>query len=270
MYEMKIVQIHGGLGNQMFQYAFAKALAHAEEDVRLDLSWFSQKRKNETPRDFQLDVFNVKMQKCRLWDKLFCKKVKETQRNVYEPALLNIKGRAFYSGFFQTSKYFENIRKEILNDFSLKVSLTQENAEPLKLIEATNSVSLHVRRGDYLTAQAFSVCDLKYYEKAIDFIMQRVKNPHFFLFSDDIPWVKENLKIDAPCTAVDINDGRTAYFDLELMKHCHHNIIANSTFSWWGAWLNQNNDKIVICPKKWYADNRRTDILPDDWVKIDV
>ena len=139
----------------------------------------------------------------------------------------------------------------------------------LDLIHETNSVSLHVRRGDYVKLQHIhGLCDLDYYAHAIRFITEHLTNPHFFIFSDDIQWVTNNLKIGFSHTFVDINHGHDSAWDMWLMANCKHNIIANSSFSWWGAWLNQNPNKIVVAPAQWFADGQQTDIISDDWTKI--
>ena len=147
----------------------------------------------------------------------------------------------------------------------------EENQLILDKILETNSVSLHIRRGDYVSLdyvnKIHGVCALDYYKRAIEYITKRVNPPHFFLFSDDIDWVVENLKMEHPFTVVDINKGK-GWLDMNLMKQCKHNIIANSSFSWWGAWLNENPQKIIIAPEKWTARKQKCDIVPLGWVKL--
>lgn len=140
----------------------------------------------------------------------------------------------------------------------------------LEKIQNTNSVSLHIRRGDYLQCERFIECSLKHYYDAIDYIEQQTakKNLTIFCFSDDIQWVKENLKINYETYFVDINKDINSYFDIELMRNCKHNIIANSSFSWWGAWLNENPNKIVIAPTQWYKNEPLYDIIPTEWIKL--
>lgn len=268
---MKIVKIRGGLGNQMFQYAFGKALERQDKNVCFDLGWFGKKHKDTAARNFDLNCFNVRLKPAYFWQKLFSRTVKETQANIYEPALLEQPGRVIFSGYFQSEDYFKKLRPELLLDFSLKAPLNDDNQKILAEIRRTDSVSLHVRRGDYVNlAHIYGVCGEKYYNRAVEYIKKQVADPHFFLFSDDVTWVRENIKIDASCTVVDVNDGKTACCDMELMRNCRHNIIANSSFSWWSAWLNENKDKIVICPEQWFADGRQTDIICKDWIKISV
>lgn len=268
---MKVVKIKGGLGNQMFQYAFGKALEAEKNKVFFDLDWFKKNHKETTPRNFDLSHFNVNIAKAQFWHKLFCRNIKEKQANIYEPKLKEQKGNLIFSGYFQTEDYFKNIRSKLLTDFSLKESLNEKNQDILLQIKQKNSVSLHVRRGDYVKlAHIYGVCDEKYYNQAVQYIQNQITEPHFFLFSDDVEWVRNNIVLNSPYTIVDINNGEQGFFDLELMKNCSHNIIANSSFSWWGAWLNQNPNKIVVSPEKWFADGRPSDIICKDWVKISV
>ena len=278
---MKIVKLMGGLGNQMFQYAFGQVLG---KNTYYDLSWFNKVRnsQNATIREYELDFFQctpniisekeIKKQKTNLLFKILGIKnnipdIHEEKYNIYEPELLKHK-EGIFEGYFQAAQYYMDIRPQLLKDFVPRQKPNKINGELLKKIQSVNSVSIHVRRGDYVQLQTLhGLCDLDYYKKAVHLIKEKVKNPHFFLFSDDISWVTENLKIDAPFTIVDNNKGREAAWDMWLMKNCQHNIIANSSFSWWGAWLNENLNKIVVAPKQWFV-KRKTDIVPDDWERI--
>lgn len=300
MNNKKIVKLRGGLGNQLFQYAFAYALAKKfGVEVVFDFSFFEEIKnfENETVREYELGIFDFECEEAskedmekvkwpqkrhkfkeKFWRNFQIKSCKydgncflEKTAFVYEKTPLNYLDYYYYYGYFQSEKYFKDIREDILNVFSLKDKLDEKNKEVLKQIENTNSVSIHIRRGDYannpFVIKVHGFCPLSYYKKAIKNIAKKVKNPHFYLFSDDVEWVIENLKIDYPYTVVDLNQGK-GYFDMELMKNCKHNIIANSSFSWWAAWLNENPDKIVIAPKKWLASNRKCDIVPSQWIKL--
>lgn len=264
------VLIMGGLGNQMFQWAFGYAMQRkTKKKVAYDLSWFERvKDKNFSgaKRVPELQNFRITLETA------VCKDYKNTlekRENIYEPSLFTKRGKRQYSGYFQCEKYFKKYRKEILEKLRLKNSLNEENLIMLEKIKSSNSVSVHIRRGDYLKLyNVYSRCTIEYYQRAMKYIASKVENPHFFIFSDDIKWVVKYLKIDYPYTIVDINSSDDAVFDLELMKNCKHNIIANSTFSWWGAWLNENPEKIVIAPKEWFV-KEKTDILPKKWIRID-
>jgi hypothetical protein len=151
--------------------------------------------------------------------------------------------------------------------------MSSRNLELAEEINTVNAVSLHVRRGDYVsnprTMATNGVCPLSYYDSAIRYICARVDAPHFFVFSDDMDWVRENLNIDHPCRYVDHNCSTESFNDMRLMSMCRHHIIANSSFSWWGAWLNPREDKIVIAPKKWFANSNDTkDLLPFGWATL--
>ncbi len=286
---MKIVKVSGGLGNQMFQYAFAKARGGVA--TLFDLSWF-ETATTDTPRLYALDKLNCSVQSISSdeVDRLTGKRksrvpkiirrlfhlpkytgrvTREKAAGIYEPALLEKDG--LIEGCFQSEKYFHAIREQLLKDFTPCEPLNAVNQKMLVHIKSVNAVSIHVRRGDYLNlTQKYGLCDLNYYQRAIAYIAERVSNPHFILFSDDIAWVRDNLKIDYPYTVVDINGVDNPFGDMWLMKQCQHNIIANSTFSWWGAWLNENPNKIVVAPVVWFTrDNAQfKDIIPDSWVKL--
>ena len=297
----KIVKLVGGLGNQMFQYAFAYALSKKLNiETKLDLSWFEEVKthQNVTARAFELNVFNIDYEAATKEDlSKVIRTVKRTkaQRFLYNvfkikkyrqigncfvemtmgefnKKLLSSLDYFYYDGYFQHEKYFKDIREELLKVFSLNIPVDEQNQGVLDEILKTDSVSLHVRRGDYVTLECakdfHGTCSIEYYQKAIEYIAKKVKDPHFFLFSDDIPWVAANLKLEYPCTIVDFNQDKS-WMDLELMKNCKHNIIANSSFSWWGAWLNQNTQKIVVAPRQWTAKKvKKCEIIPPEWIKL--
>ena len=162
---------------------------------------------------------------------------------------------------------------QIRADFTFRLPLENKNAELAKQINQVNAVSLHVRRGDYVnnpkTTATHGLCSLDYYQASIRYVAERVQQPHFFIFSDDIDWVQSNLKIDFPCVYVQHNRGAESYNDMRLMSLCRHHIIANSSFSWWGAWLNPRSEKIVIAPRKWFANQTDVqDLFPAGWVTL--
>lgn len=179
----------------------------------------------------------------------------------------------YLQGYWQSQRYFEKHLAVIRDDFKFKLPLKDKNVELAARITQVNAVSLHVRRGDYLSNKKATdfhgLCSIDYYGDAIKNISSKIINPVFFIFSDDIAWVRENLPMEFPCHYVDHNQGIESFNDMHLMSLCCHNIIANSSFSWWGAWLNTNQDKIVIAPKKWFANSINTkDLLPDGWISL--
>lgn len=286
---MVAIELIGGLGNQMFQYATARALALSrQEKLVLDNQLFT----NYALHDYGLNHFNID---CSFLEKdksvveplRILEKVKAilSRKKIYHPyieqdltydkELFEFSHKnIFLKGYFQSEKYFIRFENQLRRDFEIISPLKKETTEMLELINAENSVSLHIRRGDYVSnPEANAVhgtCDLNYYHKAIEIIKKEIENPVFFIFSDDIDWAKENLKINSITHFVDFNDASTNYEDLKLMSNCKHNIIANSSFSWWGAWLNSYKSKIVIAPSKWFKTDIHNckDIIPESWLKI--
>lgn len=294
-----IIKLQGGLGNQMFQWAFGKAF-EAKTGQKVYFDDYEYNTKNPF-RKFELEKFNITVPiKNPLRKKHRIKRVlreliptgtlkskiniepilvvqnlvKEELCIAYEETLFNINPPAYIEGFFQNLNYFSAIEGEIRKDFTLKLTLNDENTKMLEKIKNSESISLHIRRSDYLSStNTFECCSIEYYKKALEKLLQEkgVKNPVLFIFSDDYDWVKENINFAYETNYVNINDWNGAVFDLELMKNCKHNIIANSTFSWWGAWLNENPDKMVIAPKPWFINlNESPGLMPADWIRICV
>lgn len=292
---MIISQVIGGLGNQMFQYAAGRALSlQRNQSLRLDTSdfiWYGLHQGFELQRVFVCPVkvaTQAEVRSILTWQSLSRIKrivvrprMKAIRRKTFvvEPhfhywaGIKEVSGDAYLSGYWQSEKYFLDVAPVIKADFTFKSPLVGCNANIAARIAKVNSVSLHVRRGDYVsnpkTNVNHGVCSLDYYRSAIRHVAERVEYPEFFIFSDDIGWVKDNLKMDFPCQYVDHNHGEKSYNDMHLMSLCRHQIIANSSFSWWGAWLNSNPDKIVIAPKKWFANHSNTqDLVPKGWVGL--
>lgn len=297
MLAKKIVILNGGLGNQMFQYAFSLMLAEKfKVEIVFDFSYFEDVKSFDyvTTREFELNVFNLCCKEATSQDlakvrrpefkskfkntlaKNFPKQfkvnyVREKNNSILDKNFFTSPDYYYYEGYFQNEKYFKHLRNELINNFSLKIPIDEKNQFMSDKIRETNSVSIHIRRGDYVSLDSANkihgLCPMEYYKKAIENIARNVNDPHFFLFSDDIDWVIENLKIEYPFTIVDFNPGQ-GWFDMNLMKQCKHNIIANSSFSWWAAWLNENPEKIVIAPKDWTVKKQKCDIIPSDWLKL--
>lgn len=304
---MIIVKIQGGLGNQFFQYAYARALSERyKTPFKLDIRNYDfENADDDAPdkkfkRGYGIGRYNTieniatkkeiepflkyRKRKGRIWypyNKLIANSsiyIEEAQyhysHSYAHPQRLE-KGKSVYlDGFWQTEKYFKDIETAIRREFTLKNAPEGKNKETIKKMESSESVCLHVRRGNFLIPEYrkhHGICSLDYYEKAIAEIVKRVQNPHFFIFSDDHAWVKENIKLPFPTTYVDHNGSDKDYEDLRLMNSCKHHIIANSSFSWWGAWLSKNKDQIVAYPsqifkKKWNLK----DFAPEKWIKIET
>ncbi len=191
----------------------------------------------------------------------------------YWPGICNVPLPNYLMGYWQSERYFADVAQTIRTDFTFRQPMIGRNHELVEEIGAVNAVSLHVRRGDYAnnlrTKATHGVCPLDYYEAAIRYIAERVEAPHYFVFSDDMEWVRANLRIQLPCSYVDHNQGAESYNDMRLMSLCKHHIIANSSFSWWGAWLNPCDDKVVVAPKNWFANSNDTkDLLPFGWATL--
>ncbi len=187
-----------------------------------------------------------------------------------EKHLKTSKGIRFFYGGWHSEKYFCSNREQVLETFKLKVE-DAVNLNYLEEIKNTESVAIHVRRGDYMKGVHFemfgSVCTKEYFEEAINKLNKEVENPHFFVFSNDLKWVQENFKMDK-CTLVDCNKAKDSWKDMYLISNCKHNINSNSTFSWWGAWFNKNENKIVIVPKYFINNLDTKDFYPEKWIKI--
>jgi len=279
---MIITRLLGGIGNQMFQYAAGRRLAYIHKTrLRLDISEFSHYKL----REFSLDCFNINAEIVsinkisKLWFKLFPFKRRPAvyyfeKHTQFDPHVLDLPDNTYLSGYWQSEKYFLDIEEIIKREFTPKNLPDKYNMYLLKNINKAESVSIHIRRGDYVsnpqTSAYHGLCSLEYYQKAIQIIRKMVKSPQVFIFSDDIAWAKKNLAIDSPIFYVEHNRGEKDYEDLRLMSACKHNIIANSSFSWWGAWLNKNKNKIVISPRKWFGDPsiNTDDLIPPTWIRI--
>ena len=285
---MIIVKLIGGMGNQMFQYALGRRLAiENKTELKLDVSGYEH-QEGITPRAYGLGVFSVDGQIAseeevagiKYPNVLFAKLglsgkgyLRERMANIFDERILHAGNDHYLEGYWQTEQYFKEIRDVLLKEFSLRPEYDHLDPSVLRAMADGESVALHVRRGDYVsnpeTNKYHGTCSPEYYHSAIRFIADKVGTPTFFVVSDDIAWVKENIKIDFPVTYVS-NGILKDYEELILMSKCKHNIIANSSFSWWGAWLNQNPDKIVIAPKQWFNDPSaaKNDIVPDSWVRM--
>ena len=291
---MIITKLIGGLGNQMFQYAAGRRVSYVNNtSLKLDIAGY----KNQvgiTPRKYMLHIFNIqenfaskdeirKLKKENNFIQKVLKKIHlaftiksyvREKGHGFDPNILKMSDNSYMEGYWGSEKYFKDIEDIIRKDFTFKDKPDEVNQQMIIRIRNCDSVSIHIRRGDYVndkkTNQFHGVCGLDYYFRAIALVVKKIRSPHFFIFSDDPQWAKQNLHLKFPCVYVDHNIGKKDYEDMRLMSYCQHNIIANSSFSWWGAWLNKNKDKIVIAPKKWFQDPsiNTKDLIPSSWAKI--
>jgi hypothetical protein len=282
--------VGGGLGNQLFQYAAGRTLSLRTGEP---LVYNTAHLTNDPIRDYELDIFNTAG---RLMNRLEAFRVRYSEsvklaplrriapwpalqvfrdRDIgFNPAFNDLGGNVFLKGNFQSEKYFQSAAAEIRRDLTFRRDPDERNQQMISQIGGVTAVAVHVRRGDiaanpYLHSR-HGLCDLDYYRVALDHVTQRVAGATFFVFSDDPAWTRENLRVPEPAIFVSHNTGKRNFEDLRLMTQCRHFIIANSTFSWWGAWLSQSPGKIVVAPRKWFADASISDkdLIPDAWVRL--
>lgn len=293
---MVIVNIIGGLGNQMFQYAAGRALALARrQPLRLDISGFTGYGLHqgfELQRIFHCNAeiaMAAEVREILGWrsfpgiKRVLARPGFEAIRGRglvvephfhYWPGMRGVSGAAYLQGYWQSEKYFCDAAEVIRADFTFRHAFSEANAELAARICQTMAVGLHVRRGDYVsnpkTHAAHGLCSPDYYRAAVRYIAERVEAPEFFVFSDDIAWARDNMDVGFPCHYIDHNRGTESYNDMRLMSLCRHHILANSSFSWWGAWLNPRTDKVVVAPARWFAgeDRRVEDLFPEGWVRL--
>lgn len=290
---MIIVRLYGGLGNQMFQYAAARRLSlHRGSDVVIDVSefqydptyqcylnYFCKSQTYASPDDLW---WIRRSREKRPLNKLFYRMgglfrpdreltfVSEPHFHFAED-ILHLPDNVCLDGYWQSERYFVDVADIIRSEFAIRESVTEQSQSLLDRIDSSDSISIHVRRGDYVSNPAafkiHGLCSIEYYKACIAYLRERVDSPRFFLFSDDPAWVRENLQLHEQMTVVENNP---AIEDMRLMSRCKHNIIANSSFSWWGAWLNPKPGKMVLAPRQWFQDAsiNTTDLYPHSWVAL--
>lgn len=292
---MIIVKLIGGLGNQMFQYAVGRCLAHkCKTELKLDIQGFnSYKLRNYDLNHFNIvenfvtftDLAQVSFDSDRFIVKLLnnivshipsvkpIEYIKEEKLS-FQQKILGLSGNVYLDGYWQNERYFLEIKDIIIKEFSIVSSLSSMSQDIEEQVKDCESVSIHVRRGDYVsdpkTNSFHGTCGLEYYYKAINMIYKTVDNPHFFIFSDDPEWASCNIQPKEPTTYIRHNNSSKDYEDMYLMSMCKHHIIANSSFSWWGAWLSSYKKKIVVAPKRWFFDEKANGEyeLPEGWVRL--
>ena len=287
---MILTILTGGLGNQMFQYAAAK---HLSLRRRTPLKLHFANALTNTPRALGLNYFNIHAEIAtsadlksfgyphstagRIIKRIFqdlklysnSKIYMEKKEYVYDPHVLKLTSNICLEGYWQNEKYFQPISKIIRNEFTFKKTANVQNQNILNIMKRTNSISVHVRRGDYLANKsAYPPLHLEYYKNSLNYFKSRLLKPRFFVFSDDIIWCKTNL--GAKNISYIAHNANTPHEDLRLMSTCKHNIIANSAFSWWGSWLNTSLDKIVIAPDKWINNPFSRKMISKKWITFNA
>lgn len=297
---MIIVKLKGGLGNQMFQYALGRCLAEKNKDkLFFDITQLLDRTPRDIVfRDYNLDIFNINPQFTFLskvarllpvplvWfgASYFVSKIKniigiqnyiKENINIFNRSILDLKGDVYLDGYWQSEKYFKEIEDIIRKDFTFEKKLSKKAQDLAEKIDSSNSVCLNVRRGEFVSSPSASklhgFVGVEYYNKGIDVIISKIENPHFFIFSDDIEWCMDNLKLKYPHTFVSHDYLGEKYGEyLHLMTLCKNFLVSNSTFSWWAAWLSRYQSKIVIAPKKWFKDSsiNSEDLIPQSWIRV--
>ena len=287
---MIVVKFNGGLGNQLFQYAFGRALQLKYHDsYAIDIEEFRRSYGHVT-RHYSLENFNlpsevkilpIKESKSLLFFKVFHKINRKLNSclarlfNIYwwrfsqykDLKIADTKNRkCYFYGYWQSEKYFNNYKDIIKKELKVKTPVTEECKTYFKAIENSNSVCLHIRRGDFVKEGAI-ICSSNYYQRGIDYIVQHTDNPKFFIFTNDNDWVKQNINLPSGSVFVDIAD--PDYEVLRLMYMCKHFVISNSSFSWWAQYLSDNTNKIVVAPSQWSTvrPNERSMYL-NNWIII--
>ena len=291
---MIIIRLRGGLGNQMFQYAAGHRLAsHNKTKLKFDLSWLTiaQEQHEIARRQYSLDAFEINasfansLDLNRVYMPPYTRKKHlyrvlmgsiqpfyEPEDGSFQPDLLEAPKNSYLEGNWLNEKYFKDQAISIRSDFRFN-KLPGHNTDKLKTeIYNSEAVSVHIRRGDYVTnkiaEQRLGILPLDYYKNAAEFIGKKINKPAFFVFSDDIEWCKKHLNLESPTFYSDPQNKN--WEDMWLMSLCKHNVIANSSFSWWGGWLNNSPNKIIVAPKKWFKDTSidSSGLLLDEWVKL--
>ncbi len=289
---MAVVNIIGGLGNQLFQYAFGKYIeknfkVNLKFDIHTDLV-----ANNFTTRNLDIEKLNVSLPIAtneeikkykyysnglfsRLERKLAQKRIAFHSKYIVQQNAHSLLQRfdinSYYDGYWQCYEYIDDVKDVLLNEIKIPTDFYSKHNDILNEFNTSNSVAIHIRRDDYINvkvnAELFEVCEMNYYNHAIQIIEEKYPDAKFYIFTQDIEWAKENF-LKENFTFI---EGNSAIDDMLLMSFCKHNIIANSTFSWWSAWLNRNTSKIVLAPKKWYKGkrNQQTDnLIPPNWLRI--
>lgn len=290
---MIITRITSGLGNQLFQYALAKSLAlRNNTSLYIDLSYYQQDYATDTPRRFKLDRFNTDYKVLNTSPYLYVSKsTKLLPNRTLKPLFDFVKEKQFHfdstvlnasasfitlDGFWQSERYFRDSADVIRNELTFKRESGKSFAVYKREIEQADfPISVHIRRGDYVShpefSKTFGFVGLAYYQSAITLLTERFPTAKLFIFSDDPEWVKQNLPLDRPHTLVSNTGSDADLDDLQLMSLCKHHIIANSSFSWWGAWLNPRKSKVVISPSRWFKDKpdwSTVDLIPSGWLRL--
>lgn len=278
---MIICRLFGGLGNQMFQYAAARAMAERLcVPVALDSREVEARGERVLTRVFDLPLADpAKLPPPRgsvgyaLWRLArLSPRLRREAHLGYNAGFTQWGSPAYLHGYWQSERYFAPVAGVIRKAFAFPAFSSTQNAEMAQRISETQAIALHVRRGDYLALSQHAVCDEAYYLRALDVVREGLDAPVVYVFSDDPDWAKAHLPLPCDKVVVDFNGRDTDFEDMRLMSLCRHNVIGNSSFSWWAAWLNATPGRKVAAPEQWFGDPKmkNPDILPPDWIRVPV
>lgn len=271
---MVLIQIWEGLGNQLFQYAYGRAVQEKGRDVRLVVGMDGRSR---TPRTYLLDKFRITIKRAYWAEYLVAPLVNrgmflqtgkpyiyKEEDVAYKPELIDVCGGCYMKGWFQNERYFSGIEEKLRREIYPKENICIPR-ELRRILSSENTVSVHVRRGDFI--EEHNVLNKVYYKRAMGLAEEMMDDLTYCVFSDDLAWVRSNMNFGRDAYFVNADGKLKDYEELIVMSRCRHHIIANSTFSWWGAWLNKDPRKVVIGPKIWFSTSR-TNIMPRGWIRI--
>jgi glycosyl transferase family 11 len=284
---MVITRLIGGLGNQLFQYALGRRLAHKHGvPLKLDITGFdTYKLHAYSLSHFNLNASVATPEDLRPFSRSLTGRISrrlQSYRPVrwrrwivephvhFAPEILQAGSYVYLEGHWQSEKYFSDVGALLRDEIRVMTSPRGLDAELARDIQRSCAVAMHVRRGDYMTNSTHGLCSIEYYAEGMRRIRRIEPQAHFFVFSDDPQWAAEALSADAAVTVVGHNGANRNYEDFRLMSMCRHFVIANSTFSWWAAWVATHPAKIVIAPRRWFATGLvdGSDVVPESWVRI--
>ncbi len=290
-----VIRFNGGLGNQMFQYALGRSLSTLPGTrVLFDMDFFDLPPGEHTPRAFGLNAFHAQCDRAtptqiglakqrgsslRAWlhaihPRLALDRSRRERGFAFDPTVLDHSGTAYFDGYWQSERYFNRVVQTLRQEFRFRLPLDPERAAWAERIQERPSVSVHVRRGDYISHPAASAhfipCDETYYDAAMNNLLQVAPNAEFFVFTDDPLWARNHMRTTNTLHFIAADPGAPAAADMHLMSLCKHHIIANSSYSWWGAWLNNKPGKQVIAPIRWFTDPSMDtrDLIPPTWARL--
>lgn len=292
---MITIRLKGGMGNQIFQYAFGKNLARLlNTEMQIDLTALLDRSRGDdfVYRDYDLTIFKLENKfafspsllrlahktKSSGVTRLIRQYVDRNYKNYKEPGfgfqptlISEPQDNTVYEGWFQSYRYFEEIEDQLKKDLEFSIPILEKSRLLLSKIKAGNAICLNVRRTDFLKVDTLNTTNKEYFLRAVDRISQLVDQPEFFIFSDDVEWCRQELQLDFPTTVVDHSHKGYKFGNyMQLMKACRHFIIPNSSFAWWAVWLNDNPDKVVIAPKNWFSDEGidTSALVPKQWIRL--